>query len=85
MAIIDVLERIGSLEEDSIWNIEEVLKTLGVDQITEARTFPGRIGQTVQIWTEDQRELYFGLSEFGYVEIVREGSPDGEIVYMPID
>lgn len=82
----EILEKIQELKPTSISDILEVLERLGVAQIAEADFHPTARGQAVVIIKDlSQHEYYFGLSAYGFVEIVRDGSVFGEIVYAPIE
>lgn len=57
---------------------------LNMENIKNIKFLPCKQGYTIEI-SSDNRKLYMEISEFGYVEIVRENSIDGKIVYMPDD
>ncbi len=65
-------------------SVLETCKLLNVRNIEKIEFLPGRIGPTVEVF-DGNKKLYMGTSEFGIVEIVRENSIDGEIVFVPYD
>lgn len=85
MASKEILTKIASLSAESISNILDVLEWLKISELSEAQAFPGRGGQTIEIKDLSEHKYYLGLSEYGFVEIVRSDSPTGRIIYIPID
>ncbi len=81
----EVLTRLDNLSAESISSILDILDNLRVFELLEAKVFPGRAGKTIEVKDISEQKYYIGLSEYGYVEIVRRDSPNGKIVYMPID
>ena len=81
----EILSKIENLSDESISNILEVLEKLNVDNLIEAQAFPGRAGQTIEVKDPAKNKYYIGLSEYGFVEIIRSDTPTGKIVYMPLD
>lgn len=57
---------------------------LNIKKIKDIKFLPSKQGHTIEV-SDGYRKLYMGISEYGYVEIVRENSIDGKIVYMPDD
>lgn len=57
---------------------------LNVEKIKDIKFLPNKQGYTIEV-SDGNRKLYMGVSEYGYVEIVRENSIDGKIIYMPDD
>ncbi len=65
--------------------ISSILETcifLKIENIKNIKFLPAKQGYTVEV-SDDNKKLYMGISEYGYVEIVRENFIDGKIVYMP--
>lgn len=68
--------------------IDEIIKELtdlGVTQIDEVTEIESKIGKTIKIITNNKKEYYIGLSSYGFLEVIREDSKNGKIVYCPID
>lgn len=66
-------------------NIFDVAVEIKTPKIIGMKFLQGNIGYTVELECDRNKKYYFGLSEYGVVEIVREDSEDGKIVFMPID
>ncbi|MDO4759659.1 MAG: hypothetical protein Q4A30_02700 [Candidatus Saccharibacteria bacterium] len=81
----EVLTKLDDLSAESMSSILEALDSLRVSELLEAQVFPGRAGKTIAVKDISGKNYYIGLSEYGFVEIVRSDSTTGEIVYMPID
>ena len=73
------------MSTESIASIIDALEKLKVDELSEAQAFPGKAGETIEVQDAFGHKYYIGLSEYGFVEIVRSESPTGKIVYMPLD
>lgn len=78
-------------KEINIDNINIILNSilttstfLNIEKIKDIKFLPSKQGYTIEV-SDGNRKLYMGISEYGYVEIVRENSIDGKIVYMPDD
>ena len=56
-----------------------------IEKIDSIKFLPSKVGYTIEIKDNYDKFYYMGADEYGYVEIVRENSIDGKIVYMPID
>lgn len=81
----EVLAKIENLSAESISSILDALEELKVGGLSEAQAFPRRAGQTIEVKDVSEHKYYLGLSEYGFVEIIRSDSPTGKIVYMPMD
>lgn len=81
----EVLEKIDDLSAESISSIIEAFEKLNVDKLSVTNVFLGHAGKTIEVQDVLEHKYYVGLSEYGFVEIVRSESPTGKIVYMPID
>ena len=81
----EVLTKLEDLSVESISSILDALDSLRVSEFLEARVFPGCAGKTVEIKDVLGQKYYIGLSEYGFVEIIRSDSLTGKIVYIPID
>ena len=81
----EVLSKIDDLSTESISSIVDALEKLKIDELSKAQSFPGRVGKTIEVQDISEHKYYVGLSEYGFVEIIRSESPTGEIVYIPLD
>ncbi len=81
----EVLTKLDNLSAESISSILDALDSLRVSEILEAQVFLGRAGKTIEVKDISEQKYYIGLSEYGFVEIIRSDSPAGKIVYMPLD
>lgn len=81
----EVLTKLDDLSMESISSILDALDSLRVSELLEAQVFLGRAGKTIEVKDISEQKYYIGLSEYGFVEIIRSDSPTGKIVYMPID
>lgn len=81
----DVLWKIGNLKPESVSNILAVADFMDIGEFVEATAEYGMFGQTVIVTCSGGRKFLFGLSTYGFVEIVRADSADGEIVFVPED
>ena len=57
---------------------------LNLENIKDIKFLQSKQGYTIEV-SNNNRKLYMEISEFGYVEIVRENSINGKIVYLPDD
>ena len=85
MSSKEVLTKLDDLSAESISSILDALDSLRVSELLEAQIFPGRAGKTIEVKDVSGQKYYIGLSEYGFVEIIRSDSPTGKIVYTPID
>lgn len=85
MPIKEVLTKIEGLSIESVSSIIEALEKMKIDELSGAQAFPGKVGKTIEVQDAFEHKYYIGLSEYGFVEIVRSESPMGKIVYMPLD
>ena len=81
----EVLITIDDLSNESVSSIMDALEMLKIDGLSTAQEFPGRAGKTIEVQDVSGNKYYIGLSEYGFVEIIRSESPSGKIVYMPLD
>lgn len=81
----EVLTKLDNLSAESISSILDALDSLRVSELFEAQVFPGRAGKTIEVKDIAGQKYYIGLSEYGFLEIIRSDSPTGKIVYMQID
>lgn len=79
------LESLKGLPEVSIADIFEAMEIVGITAISAAKELPASVGKTIEITTDTGDKYYFGLSRFGFVDVVRKGPLPGEIVYIPND
>ena len=81
----EVLTKIDNLSAESVSSILDALNILKVAELLEAQVFSGRAGKTIEVKDITEHKYYIGLSEYGFVEIIRCDSPTGKIVYMPME
>lgn len=81
----EVLATIDGLSTESVSSIMDAFEKLKIDELSTAQAFPGRVGKTIEVQDVSGNKYYVGLSEYGFVEIIRSESPSGKIVYMPLD
>ena len=82
---MELFESIPSVTIGTKKEIMEELTKLGVEKIKRVEEIPGKIGITLKVVSETEKEYYIGISSYGFLEIIREDSKTGKIVYMPID
>lgn len=75
---------IPNLHKGVIDEIIDELKKLGVDVINTVTEINSTLGRTLLVTTNSQ-VYYIGLNIYGFLEIIREDSTTGKIVYVPID
>lgn len=75
---IDIINTILS----SVFETSQIVK---IEKIASIKFFPSKVGYTIEIKDNHNKFFYMGASEYGYVEIVREYSSDGKIIYAPND
>lgn len=81
----EVLQSLNCLSSESITDILDALARLSIKSLKQAQAFPGRSGQTIEVTDDANQKYYIGLSEYGFVEIIRKDSPTGTILFVPID
>lgn len=81
----EVLEQTEGLAPESIADILETAEKVGIGAITQAQISLGQVGKILEVANSSGSMYYFGLSEYGFVEIVRAGTLFGEILYIPMD
>lgn len=81
----EVLWKIGNLKPETVSNILAVADFMGIGDFVEATAEYGMFGQTIIVTCSGGQRFLFGLSAYGFVEIVRADSVDGEIVFVPED
>lgn len=81
----ELFSNISNLSADTIDEIIEELDSLGVTGISKVVELPSRVGLTIQITTNTGKEYYAGIGEYGFLEIIREDSITGRIVFVPIE
>lgn len=82
---MELFENVPELTTGTKKEIIDELYRLGVDKISYVEHIPGKIGMSLKIVSESGKEYYIGISSYGFLEIIREDSKNGKIVYMPID
>ena len=82
---IRLLREAGQLDTDSAQGAMETLVELGIASIKEAELVSNDVGAVLQIVDTEDNMYYLGFGGLGYLEIVRRDSPDGEIIYAPME
>lgn len=81
----EIFSKIESLSMDTIDEIIEELESLGVKGICDVEQLPSNVGTTIHIITNIGKDYYLGIGEYGFLEIIREDSMTGKIVFVPIE
>ena len=82
---VELLMETGKLDRDSAEGSLEVLRELGAAPLRDAEKLGSQYGTALRVTDRDGRVFYLGYGGLGYLEIVRKGAPDGEILYAPED
>lgn len=82
---IQLIMSAGALDLDSAQGTMEALNALGISSIKEAEQVPNNSSVVLQIIDTKDNIYYLGFGTFGYLEIVRKDSLDGEIIYAPME
>ena len=82
---MELFENIPSVTIGTRKEIIEELTRLGVEEVNRVEEIPGKIGITLKVVCDAQKEYFVGISSYGFLEIIREDSKNGRIVYMPLD
>lgn len=82
---IQLIMSAGALDLDSAQGTMEALNALGISSIKEAERVPNNSSVVLQIIDTKNNIYYLGFGTFGYLEIVRKDSLDGEIIYAPME
>ena len=82
---VRLIREAGSLEPDSAQGTVETLLELGIHALKGAKLVSNDNGVVLQVVDEEDHTYYLGYGDFGYLEIVRKDSLDGEIIYAPIE
>lgn len=75
----------GNLDLDSAQGAIEALNDLNISSVKEAEQVSNNSGVILKIIDAKNDIYYLGFGSFGYLEIVRKDSPDGEIIYAPVE
>lgn len=79
----EILWKVGTLKPETILNILEVADFLGIGEFESATATWGSFSQTVIVTCISGQKYLFGLGSYGFVEIVRKDSTDGDIIFVP--
>lgn len=82
---IQLIMETGGIDRDSAEGTMETLTELGVPSIAKAELVSNHRGVVLQVSDAEDHVYYLGYGGFGYLEIVRRDSADGEILYAPED
>ena len=80
---IDVnLERACDILKESceICNIAEIKQVKRLAKIS-----PNSEGEAIEITDNTGEKYYIGIGAYGFIEIIREHSIDGKIIFVPIE
>jgi formyltetrahydrofolate synthetase len=68
--------------------LDDIISTcnlIKIERIASIKFLSCNCGYTVELKNSENKCFYIGISEYGYVEIVREDSLSGKVIYMPLD
>lgn len=82
---IQLIMSAGNLDLDSAQGAIEALNDLNISSVKEAEQVSNNSGVILKIIDAKNDIYYLGFGSFGYLEIVRKDSPDGEIIYAPVE
>lgn len=82
---IQLIMSAGNLDLDSAQGAIEALNDLNISSVKEAEQVSNNSGVILKIIDAKNDIYYLGFGSFGYLEIVRKDSPDGEIIYAPME
>lgn len=82
---IQLIMSAGSLDLDSAQGTMETLNDLSISSIKEVKQVSNHSSMVLKIIDSKNDIYYLGFGGFGYLEIVRKGSLDGEIIYAPME
>lgn len=82
---LEVFEVVPELTTGTKKEIIDELNRIGVGKISYVEYVPSKTGMTLKVVSDFGKEYYVGISTYGFLEIIREDSKVGKIVYMPID
>ena len=75
----------GGIAEDSARGAVDRLAKLGVPELVSAETVPDAWGTSLRVTDAGGQVYYLGFGGFGYLEIIRKDSIDGEVVFAYIE
>ena len=64
---------------------KETLYDVGAERVETAELVSEKQGVVLKATDTEGTVYYLGFGGSGYLEIIRKDSPDGEILYAPID
>lgn len=82
---IELIMSAGNLDLDSAQGAMETLNDLNISSIQEAEQVSNNSSVVLKIIDAKNDIYYLGFGSFGYLELVRKDSPDGEIIYAPME
>ena len=79
----ETLDKLVKLDDtNNILNsVFETASILKIEKITNIQFLPSKKGYIIEVDTGDKK-LYMGAGEMGFVDIVRENSINGNIIYV---
>ena len=82
---IQLIMSAGNLDLDSAQGAMETLNDLNISSIQEAEQVSNNSSVVLKIIDAKNYIYYLEFGSFGYLELVRKDSPDGEIIYAPME
>lgn len=80
---IQLIMEAADIDQDGAQGAVEVLAELGVLELSEAELVSNKRGAIIRVIDSESNAYYLGFGGLGYLEIIRKGSTDGEILYAP--
>lgn len=82
---VELIKDAGNLSQDSAQGAVETLYDVGSERVETAELVSEKQGVILKATDIEGTVYYLGFGGSGYLEIIRKDSPDGEILYAPID
>ena len=82
---VELIKDAGNLSQDSAQGAVETLYDVGAERVETAELVSEKQGVILKATDIEGTVYYLGFGGSGYLEIIRKDSPDGEILYTPID
>ena len=82
---VELIKDAGNLRQDSAQGAVETLYDVGAERVETVELVSENHGVTLKVTDVNGKVYYLGFGGAGYLEMIRKNSPDGEILYAPID
>ncbi len=82
---VELIKDAGNLSRDSAQCAVETLYNVGAERVKTAELVSEKQGVVLKATDTEGTVYYLGFGGSGYLEMIRKDSPDGEILYAPID